>query len=366
MCGEPVPDASGGRQPRLPSRTALAHVGSRRQFLAWSAVALGSLGVAAGGLSSPARAADGTGSASPTPAPPTPAVSAPAQPTAQMREADPLGGAGFGAPTVMSVWAHYDDDLLFAGSRLDEAINSGEFVRTVFLTGGDAGRGAGYAQGRERGIKRAYNEMRGSTAGWTSTDVTLETGARVTSWRPDDSDRITLVFFHLPDGNIGGQGFPATGHASLLKLAENEIGSIGDLGGTYSLTWQQLIDSIALLINRFAPATILTSVPGDSAKWSAGDHADHRTTGNATRAAWRQTGYPVDLVAYAVGYQTEGYSANVGGAPLDRRIDAFSTYAADDPVVGACTNHQTCLRVPRFGAWLQREYSRDEAELWSG
>ena len=295
----------------------------------------------------------------------TTSAAAPASPSGRLREADPLGGSCFGAPTTLSVWAHYDDDLLFAGSRLDEAIHAGNCVRTVFLTGGDAGKGRKYAAGRELGIMRAYNVMRGARAEWTSTEVTLDTGARVESWHPVDDDRVSLVFFHLPDGNLKGTGFPATGYSSLLKLADDDIPSISSLSDDYSLTWQQVVDSLSGLIHRFTPATIVTHVPGDSEKWSAGDHADHRMVGNAVREAWEQAGYPVDLVTYAIGYQSENYAPNIGGSVLVRKIDAFSAYAAGDSVVDKCHDYKTCLEVPRFGAWLQRQYSRTDAGLFT-
>ncbi|AZS37107.1 hypothetical protein CVS47_01734 [Microbacterium lemovicicum] len=287
------------------------------------------------------------------------------QPTAQMRGADPLGGSCFGAPTTLSIWAHYDDDLLFAGSRLDDAIHAGNCIRTVFLTGGDAGKGPGYAAGREQGIMRAYNVMRGEKSEWTSTDVTLDSGAKVVAWRPTDDDRVTLVFFRLPDGNLQGQGFPTTGDVSLLKLANGVIPSLRSLSGSYSLTWQQIVDSLDALIHRFTPATILTSVPGDSRKWSAGDHADHQMVGNATREAWENAGYPVDLVSYAIGYQSENFAPNIEGDALVRKIDAFSAYAHGDTVVDKCVNYKSCLAVPRFGAWLQRQYARTDAGLFT-
>ncbi|MFS0732736.1 PIG-L family deacetylase [Microbacterium sp. 1P10UB] len=303
------------------------------------------------------RGADAAASASSTSGAPLP--------TARMRDADPLGGSCFGAPTTMSIWAHYDDDLLFAGSRLDDAIQAGGCVRTVFLTGGDAGKGPGYAAGREQGIMRAYNVMRGVKSEWTSTDVTLDTGAKVVAWRPTDDDRVTLVFFRLPDGNLGGQGFPTTGDVSLLKLANGVISSMKSLSGSYALTWPQIVDSLDGLIHRFTPATILTSVPGDSKKWSAGDHADHQMVGNATREAWEKAGFPVDLVSYAIGYQSENFAPNVGGDALVRKIDAFSAYAHGDSVVDKCENYQSCLAVPRFGAWLQRQYARTDAGLFT-
>jgi LmbE family N-acetylglucosaminyl deacetylase len=310
----------------------------------------------------PRTAAPGaTGSPTPTA---EPQASVAPQPVGHLREPDPLGGSCFRAPTTMSVWAHYDDDLLFVGSRLDEALHAGMCVRTVFLTGGDAGRGAQYAAGREQGIMRAYNVMRGSQSAWSSSAVDLDTGAKLAVWRPDDDPRISLVFFHLPDGNLGGQGFPATGDVSLQKLMNGSISSITSLDGSYALDWRGMVTSISELVSRFRPATLLTHVPADSRKWSTGDHADHATVGMAVRAAWQQAGLSVDSVSYAIGYPIANLPANITGDALARKIAAFSAYAADDPVVKGCRDIPSCLKVPRFGDWVQRQYLHSDGELW--
>ena len=65
-------------------------------------------------------------------------------------------------PSVLSIWAHYDDDLIFGNPAIDAAIGRGEPVTSVFLTGSDAGRGMQYAADREHGLRLAYEHMRGA------------------------------------------------------------------------------------------------------------------------------------------------------------------------------------------------------------
>lgn len=313
-----------------------------------------------------ASAATPSASATQTPTPtPTPTPTLTPTPTPVV-VTGPLDTPCSGPSTTMSVWAHYDDDLLFLGSRIGDAIRAGGCVRTVFLTGGDAGRGMDYANGRERGIMRAYDVMRGAATPWAATDITLATGAPVVVWQPADDPRISLVFLHLPDGNLNGQGFPTTGEVSLAKLASDKILTLPNLYGSAQLSWSQIVSSIAELMTDFHPTATYTHVPGGAQKWAKGDHADHAITGVIGRAAWQQAGLPAESVSYVIGYQSAGYPVNVTGEELSRKIAAFRSYAADDSVVVGCTDDATCLAMPRFGQWLQRQYMRSEAELWVG
>jgi hypothetical protein len=60
------------------------------------------------------------------------------------------------------------------------------------------------------------------------------------------------------------------------------------------------------------------------------------------------------------------YPANVAGDALARKVDVFRGYAQDDAVTAACHDEKSCLAVPRFGPWLQREYLESEADLARG
>lgn len=336
--------------------------------IAGSAVALTSARVAATPDALPPDAAVPAGvtddvaedevTAAPTAAPVEPVVQEPVAPP------DPLRPACPGA-TSMSVWAHTDDDLLFASSTLRTTLDAGGCVRTVFLTDGDAGRGADYAAGRQRGIQRAYDVLRGASSPWESVVVPLATGAVATVTRPADDPRVTIVFLRLPDGGPRGDGHPSTGGASLAKLAADRIPDVGDTAGSYRVSWSALVASLAELVNGFAPASFYTHVPGSAHTLAKGDHADHAITGILARSAWYQAALP-GTIGYAVGYQISNYPSNVSGADLDRKIAAFAAYAADDPVVDGCRDHSSCLALPRFGGWLTREYLKTEADLGLG
>ena len=290
-----------------------------------------------------------TPSPRPTPEPPPPPVSPAAAPCA--------------TAVTMSVWAHYDDDLIFANPVLQDAMASGECVRTVFVTASDAGRGMGYSQGRELGILRAYNTMRGQEGFWSENRVTLLSGAELSQFSPDGDPDVTIAFLRLPDGNLNGDGFSATGHAALPKLLSGVIADLAPVTGAPALSSEGLVLSLAELIQAYDATRLFTHVPSDSAEWSAGDHPDHAATGTYARAAWQRAGFPAGQVLYAIGYPTASLPANVGGDVLSQKIAAFRTYAAQDSVV-TCATDAACLAKPRFGEWLQRTYLKSEPELF--
>ncbi len=266
--------------------------------------------------------------------------------------------------TVMSVWAHYDDDLIFRYQEISDAIQAGDCVRAVFVTGGDAGRGREYSWNREQGIRDAYDMMRASRSPWVQYDVRLDSGMTVDVWRPSDDPRVTLVFLRLPDGNLDGSGFGVTQDVSLAQLASGRIDTILTLDGAV-VTWDEVTETIAELIRIFAPARFSTHVPGDAAGWARGDHADHAATGILARSAWQAAGLDASRVSYAVGYQTADYPANVAGTMLTAKLAVFLAYSAHD-AVPPCGDAASCLVSATFGAWLQREYTRSEADLTFG
>ncbi|MET2010697.1 PIG-L family deacetylase [Microbacterium chocolatum] len=263
---------------------------------------------------------------------------------------------------TMSVWAHYDDDLLFMNPRLLEAFDAGRCVRTVFLTGSDAGRGEHYAKGRELGILRAYNTMRGAQGFWAEHRVTLNSGVEISQWSPEDDPDITVVFLRLPDGAMNGAGFRATGFVTLPALVSGALTSLAPIDGGTPLTLDALTSSLSELIIAYRADQLYTHVP-QGTEWAGGDHPDHSATGTVTRAAWQAVGFPADRVSYAVGYRTKDLPVNLSGDLLARKIDAFRVYAAQDSVV-SCASAQACLDKPKFGAWLQRQYAKTDGELF--
>lgn len=260
------------------------------------------------------------------------------------------------AGTVVSFWAHYDDDLIFGNPALQQAVDEGQCVRTFFFTESDAGEGrSSYADNREVGIRKAYDVVRGRSGPWSDQSVRLRDGMTLTLSRPDGDDRVSLLFLGLPDGGLKGSGYRKTAWQSLPKLVTGEMAEMHTTGHTdQAVTLALLQSTVSELVHSYGATRVLAHLPG-FAEGADGDHPDHRAVGRIVAA-------PVDaglidgaIVQFAQGYPSERRAGNLGGAELERKLRAFSVYAALDPVI-ACKDARGCLGVKRFGAWLQREY----------
>jgi LmbE family N-acetylglucosaminyl deacetylase len=267
------------------------------------------------------------------------------------------------AGTLVAIWAHYDDDLIFGHSRVAEALAADWCVTIAYLSAGDAGRGADYSRGREQGIRNAYDTLRGYDGQWNTTTDVLETGVTVEEWTPVSDPRLELLSFRLVDGNIDGSGFESDGYESLEKLAAGTIATIRDVDGPEQLTQDDITHSLAEIIADAEPDALLTGMPREAVDLARGDHSDHSATASFARAAWRSMDFDPASVTHAIGYQTSDYPANIEGDELARKVAAFSAYAVQDPVTANCRDLDSCLNLRLFGAWLQREYAKTAAEL---
>lgn len=282
----------------------------------------------------------------------------------QPRDAPRDGSPAFeepGVDTTVAVWAHADDDIIFANPHLSEVIASGATLRTIFVTAGDAGRGLAYAQQREAGIRAAYDAMRGSTAPWQTREITLLSGARVTRFVPSDDPRLSITVLRLPDGNLSAKGFPSTGDAGLTQLINGTVPVLAPIDGGPALDAARLSDTVAELIHAGRPDRITTNIPHESV-FAHGDHPDHSCVGSLVRAVAPSAGVPAEAVTYYIGYPSKRQPVNVVGAPLDAKVGVYQVYAAQDPVV-TCGDASACLAQPGFGQWLRRSYPKTEGEL---
>ncbi len=299
-----------------------------------------------------------------TPPPPAPTAAPTAVPVVEpTAEPDPPEPGLCDAGSLVAIWAHYDDDLIFGHTRVSEALAQGQCVTVAYLSAGDAGKGLDYSRGREDGIRAAYDTLRGYDGQWNETIDTLETGVTVAEWTPVNDPRLTLLSFRLVDGNIDGSGFASMGYESLAKLAAGTIPTIRDVDGPEQLTTDDITQSLVEIIIDAEPGALLTGMPREAVDLSRGDHSDHSSTASFARAAWRSMAYDPAGVTYAIGYQTSDYDVNVTGDELAAKVAAFATYSQHDPVVANCHDLDSCLTMRLFGAWLQREYSRNAAEL---
>lgn len=257
--------------------------------------------------------------------------------------------------TIMNIVAHQDDDILFINPDTYRHLNSGDCVRSVYLTAGDAGHSAFYWLGREEGSKAAYATMLGLTnPSWISRTVAISSKSYVTIAKLKDDPRVTLTFMHLPDGNVNGKGFPDTHHESLAELESSRISVIHSVDKQSAYSSQDLIEALAALMTTYQPSEIETQASINHSK-KYPDHSDHLMTGwyvNQAYTLYHQQ-QPSALINFYIGYPERDRPANVSGNDLAVTDAAFFAYAQHDK--GTCESVVSCSKMS-YAYYLSRQY----------
>lgn len=272
---------------------------------------------------------------------------------------DQLTGTGCSGPTIMTVVAHQDDDLLFTSPDLLHDVAAGYCIRTVYLTAGDSGHSNFYWLERQQGSEAAYAQMLGGHVTWVQHVVRLSSHEFVTIANPTDNTKVSLIFMNLPDGGVHGTGFAATAYESLQRLLDKHIDTMYSVDGQSSYGTQDLTDALETLMHTYGPTEIHTQANYASSQYP--DHSDHIATGTFTKQAYdmyesRQfNGLVAIPLHYYIGYPIHGLPANVEGDDLQQKQAAFAAYSRFD---GA-----TCISAMRhcgdtivYDIYLAREY----------
>jgi LmbE family N-acetylglucosaminyl deacetylase len=233
------------------------------------------------------------------------------------------------ARTILNIVAHEDDDLLFLSPDLLYALQAGHNVRTIFLTAGDAGASADYWEDRESGVKAAYAQMSGVANFWTQTDAGIA-GHPIPVFILSAYPSVSLAFMRLPDGNVSGSGFPSTNHMSLQKLWTGRISTIDTIDSSSSYSKETLTSTLANLISSFQPDHIHTQ--DYVGTYGDGDHSDHHSVAYLVQTAVQQYTAPYCITGYE-GYNTSFRPANVTGADLTAKQNAFYAYVQYDNLI---------------------------------
>lgn len=252
--------------------------------------------------------------------------------------------------STLNIVAHQDDDLLFLNADTLHSIQAGRCVRTIFLTAGDAGAGSDYWLAREAGSKAAYAQMSGVANSWVQTDAGV-LGHPIPVFTLAGKPTVSLVFMRLPDGNLDGSGFAATGHESLQKLQTGTISTLHAIDGSSSYTKSGLTTTLSTLMLTFLPDQIRTQDFAGS--YGDGDHSDHHATAYFARAAQLLYVVPHTFTGYQ-DYATAGLPQNVTGADLAVKQNAFFAYAHYD--LSVCGSTEACANTI-YDLWLRRQYT---------
>ncbi|PYH97279.1 F5/8 type C domain protein [Aspergillus ellipticus CBS 707.79] len=272
------------------------------------------------------------------------------RPSSFLSTAAILGFIPFSLANILNFVAHQDDDLLFLSPDLIRDILSGQSVRTVYLTAGDAGMGSSYWSSRQAGSQAAYARMAVASNNWIESDPGIE-GKEISIYTLADNQAISLAFMRLPDGNLDGSGFAADDNESLQKLWEGTIDQISTIDGSgTTYTRDELTQTLSSLISDFGPDEVKT---GDYANnFGEGDHSDHYATGYFVVEALQSSGSGANLVGY-YGYPIQDWAVNLDASDIEDKTNIFYTYAAYD--TATCSTADSCSSRPE-SAWLQREY----------
>ncbi len=256
--------------------------------------------------------------------------------------------------TIMNIVAHEDDDLLFMNPDVVRAMNSGNCVRTVYVTAGDAGAGELYWLSREKGSEEAYSTLLGNTAIWVQRVVRLEPDVYVTVVNPQGNPNISLIFLRLPDGNLNGQGFHKSRFESLRHINNGSAAVIRSVDGQSKFSKDQLTATLTLLMDQYQPVEVKTQAPY-SANFAYPDHSDHIETGKLAQQAFEKySKRSTAVIRYYAGYPIRALPENVSGDDLSIKTDAFLGYARNDKSV--CATVERCRNTPTYNAYLRRQY----------
>jgi LmbE family N-acetylglucosaminyl deacetylase len=285
------------------------------------------------------------------------------QPKAQTQAADKLEAF---------VVAHEDDWQLFMGDVALHAIQSR--IRTVFvyLTAGDAGRPAPYWEAREQGALASVAFALGAAppdevgnVGGSQFPVSCEqksiAGHNI---RRCELGNSASYFLRLPDGNVDGTGFAATGEKSLLHFESETSMPLAPVDGTGSFRdWQELVAVVSAAVRAESDASNnpnvrvrIHSTDPDNA-FNPRDHADHRAAGRLAASLANANQWALSQYA---GYSTSSWLSNLRAEQFADKAGLFLAY--DRACLLANPGWSAYAETPKsYNAWLSRTYVRPSA-----
>ncbi|WP_197321521.1 PIG-L family deacetylase [Saccharomonospora sp. NB11] len=261
---------------------------------------------------------------------------------------------------VYYVAGHPDDVLLFKGELLHGDLHWPDVkVVGVVVTAGDAGRLDDWWWAREHGLVDAF---RVSTGEQFEADPVTVNGREVMRYR---AGRWGCYFLRLPDGNVDGSGFPATGHRSLARLRDGEIDGLDSLPtralpSQHYASWADVVSTLrAVLALERGGATNAhpwVNASDHDRGLNPGDHPDHYATADALTEFVAADGYSR---AWWVSYDSENRPPNLSGTALaaKRRLYRDGYVALVDRIMGSPPPGADA----EWDRWGARDYWREEA-----
>lgn len=266
--------------------------------------------------------------------------------------------------TIMTIVAHQDDDILFTNPDLQRNIDSGDCIRTIYLTAGDGGMNEKYWEGRERGAIAAYSHMaQVDPTDWVYRIYKVTGHAYVNIATPRHDRSISLIFMRLPDGGLQGEGFASSNFTNLPKLYGGIVQNITSVDGQSSYANNDITSTLVSLMSYYKPSVIRSQSSDNSS--SLPDHADHIAVSHYAQEAYsqynlanpnNQIAINTTFVTY-MGYPVREHEENISSTESNQKIATFLAYAQQDGAV--CKTTEECLNTPTYGEYLKRQYVKD-------
>ncbi|RSS52256.1 PIG-L family deacetylase [Streptomyces sp. WAC07061] len=200
--------------------------------------------------------------------------------------------------TVVQIVAHPDDDLFFMNPDLSRSLLAGMPITTAYLTSGEAdgrneARGgeakdpeqpadrAQYAEARQNGIRSAYAEMATGdrTSAWKRTVIPTAGGGQaeldVLVARP----QVNLVWFQLREARNPAAENPDSLRGlwnGRIPALEAQLTTGTPVKQHFSYTKDQVVRSIAGVLERYRPTTIRMQDPTPGRYAETGKYTDHQ------------------------------------------------------------------------------------------
>lgn len=300
------------------------------------------------------------------------------------------------APTsVVQIVAHPDDDLFFMNPDVSQSLRSGNPLTSVYLTAGesdgvnarprDAARTladkADYAEARQNGIRAAYAEMAtGSrTSPWERVAIPTAGGAtaEMDTLRADPQVRLVWLQIREAGSTTGDRPHSLNGlwHGRIPALG-SQRSSGTPVGADFTYTKDQVVATIAGLLDRFRPTFVRMQDPSPGTYPETGklrDHQDHLYGARFTQAALARyaevPGHPHVGVQNYLGYPTSLLPHTLDPETAGAKLKTLETYAWLDGVndcgtAAGCGDLKVAAR-PGGRGWTQTvRYARGTSTSW--
>jgi len=229
---------------------------------------------------------------------------------------------------VFYIGAHQDDWQLFMSPQAITDLNDEAATNIfIYITAGDAGVDPAWRRGRSAGALSSLQFAKRQPIKALTPELATVQGHPIACFVIANT---RSYFLDLPDGNMDGSGFPATGSQSIQLLHEGKLAAINALVDepTYATaytTWQELVATLRALIERelaAAPSTVYTVHILDPRE---SRHSDHKFTGFLVNDALIDaTGYRLAMYEE---YIIPDKAPNVSGIDLVIKSGLYLFYA---------------------------------------